>query len=326
MNSKGMLIVVGTLAALSVPLAAQGPAAATMVSVPVVSHPNGSFVTVNGAKLWYESEGSGEPLILIAGGPGYAHDAFNPWFSAFASTNRVIYLDALGRGKSDRAKDVHEYTLDRDVEDLEAFRKALGLGKINVLGHSYGGIVAQAYALRFPDSLQHLVLADTTFDSEAMQAFNENLNREIHNQYPEVWKKMEQLRAKGFVTCSKEYQSVPDVPLPLLYFYNGENAKKLVDSPFSMDVVCAVAGPNFDVSFEGDMGKIDFRKELKQITVPTLILAGRYDRVLFPWFSLQYKQYAPQAQFVMFEKSGHFPFVEEPDTFVQVVSTFLRKR
>lgn len=173
-------------------------------SSPDWAHPAGSFVTVHGAKLWYESEGSGPPLVLIAGGPGYAHDAFHPWFSAFAAKHRVIYFDALGRGKSERPKDTQEYTLARDVDDLEGLRTALGLGKIDVLGHSYGGIVAQSYALRYPTPVRHLILADTAFDIEALQAFSENANRELHNQYPDVWAQLEQLRSKGITVCEQE--------------------------------------------------------------------------------------------------------------------------
>jgi proline iminopeptidase len=129
-------------------------------------HPKGDYVTVNGARLWYESEGSGEALVLISGGPGISHDYFDPYFSSLANSYRLIYFDALGRGKSDRAKNPSEYTLTRDVEDVEGLRKALGLGRISLLGHSYGGVVAQAYALRFPESLQRLILVDTLFSAE----------------------------------------------------------------------------------------------------------------------------------------------------------------
>lgn len=155
-------------------------------SAAVALHPSASFVTVHGVKLWYESEGSGRPLVLIPGGPGYAHDASHPWFSAFAAKHRIIYFDALGRGKSGHPRSAREYTITRDVQDLEELRQTLGLGQIDVLGHSYGGLVAQGYALQFPQSVHRLILADTTFDTEAMQAFDANLNREIRNQYPET--------------------------------------------------------------------------------------------------------------------------------------------
>lgn len=290
-------------------------------------HPQGNYVSVNGARLWYESEGSGEPLVLISGGPGFPHDYFHPFLSSLSKSFRVIYFDAFGRGKSDRAHDSREYTFDRDVEDVEGLRKALALGKITVLGHSYGGMVAEAYALRFPNSLHKVILADTLFSGEAWQANNDNSNNETRNQYPEVWEKIMKVREQGFHTCSKEYQAVADINPGFLYFRNPELFAKILENgqPANQEVYCSIVGDDADFLVGGDIVKLDFRSQLKNLQMPTLILAGRFDRVSFPRFSTQFKIYAPQAQFVMFEKSGHFPFVEQPEEFTQVVSEFLAK-
>jgi len=291
-------------------------------------HPEGDYVNVNGARLWYESEGSGEPLILVSGGPGISHDYFHPYFSSLRDSYRIIYFDALGRGKSDRAKDRGGYSLARDVEDVEGLRKALGLGKINLLGHSYGGVVAQSYALRFPESLHRLILIDTLFSAEMWQANDDNGNNELRNQFPEAWEKIQQVRAQGFNTCSKEYQDVSDVPPAFLMFYNASTFEKLMHSDGSInnDVYCAITGDDADFLVSGDMGKFDFRLDLKKLSMPILILAGRYDRVSIPRWAVQYKRYAPQARFVMFEKSGHFPFIEESDETVRILREFLQKK
>jgi proline iminopeptidase len=106
-----------------------------------VTHPAGAYAQVNGAKLWYETEGQGEPLVLVAGGPGDSHSEFHPFFSRLADRFQVIYFDALGVGKSDRAKARKEYTFAREVEDLEGLRKALGVSQMNLLGHSFGANV-----------------------------------------------------------------------------------------------------------------------------------------------------------------------------------------
>src|SRR5947209_7339713 len=82
-----------------------------------IDHPNCKFVTINGARLWYESEGKGDPVIFISGGPGISHDYFHPFFQPLSSSFQLIYFDAFGSGKSDRAKNAHEYTFDRDVDD-----------------------------------------------------------------------------------------------------------------------------------------------------------------------------------------------------------------
>jgi proline iminopeptidase len=211
---------------------------------------------------------------------------------------------------------------------VEGLRKALGLGKINLLGHSYGGVVAQAYALRFPDSLRRLILVDTPFSSEMWQANNDNSNTELRNQFPETWEKIQQVRAQGFNTCSKEYQDASDVSPAFLMFYNASNFDKIMSGGGSInnDVYCAITGEDADYLVSGDMGKFDYRLDLKKLTMPLLILVGRYDRIAFPRWTIQYKRYAPQAQFVMFEKSGHFPFIEETDETVRVLREFLQRK
>jgi proline iminopeptidase len=289
-------------------------------------HPKGDYVSVNGARLWYESEGTGPALVLISGGPGISHDYFHPYFSSLANSYRVVYFDALGRGKSDRANSPKQYTLSRDVDDLEGLRKALGLGRINLLGHSYGGVVAQAYALRFPAFLQRLILVDTFFSAEMWQANNDNSNRELQNQFPEIWEKIQDVRAQGYSSCSKESQAVSDAPPSFPLFYDASNFDKVIAGGGSInnDVYCAMTGEDGDFLIAGDLGNFDFRRDLKKISGPMLILAGRYDRIAFPRWTIQYKHYAPQAKFVMLEKSGHFPFVEQTDETLGLLRDFLQ--
>jgi proline iminopeptidase len=291
-------------------------------------HPPGAYASVTGVKLWYESEGSGAPLVLIAGGPGFSHSYFHPWFSDLARSYRVIYFDSFGRGKSDRAANPREYTFDRDVNGIEHLRQALGLRKMNLLGHSYGGMVAIAYALRYPESVDKLILADILLNAESWQANNDNWNLQIRNQYPEVWDQLSALRERGKRSCTKEYQDVQNqIPLGLFYFYDGSAADKLLRSiePQSLDVYCSIAGDDADVLIAGDIGKLDFRVQIGKLRMPILVLAGRFDRLSMPRFSLQLKHYAPKARFVMFEKSGHLPFIEETESLVYVVRDFLGK-
>lgn len=304
------------------PLAAPtGPAAPAAPAV----HPPGGYVEVNGARLWYEIEGKGEPVLLIAGGPGASHSYFHPWFSALADSFRVIYFDAFGRGKSGRATPTHPYSFEGDVEDVEGLRKALGLGKINLIGHSYGGLVAQAYALRYPGSLRRLVLANTLFSAEMWQANNDNCNYEIRNQYPETWEKIQALRAKGLHSSAPEHQKAyGEVALGLFYFYNGESADR-VHWDINPDVYYTIAGDDADFLIGGDITPLDFRAQLRNLRMPTLILAGRFDRVSLPRFTTQFRKYAPRARFVMFERAGHCPFAEDSVATFRELRSFLRR-
>ena len=141
---------------------------------------------MNGAKLWTVSFGKGDPLFFIAGGPGGSHYGLRS-FDTLSSQYTLVYFDGLGRGKSDTAKKVSEYTLDRDIEDLEGLRKAMGYETINILGHSYGGVVAQGYAVKYPQHVKHLILANTFHSFVMWQENDDNSNHEIKENYPEVW-------------------------------------------------------------------------------------------------------------------------------------------
>lgn len=309
---------------LGIALLAGGPGVA-QPSGPKVLHPPGAYATVNGVKIWYESEGRGEPLLLISGGPGAAHGYFHPFFSALSDSFRVIYFDAFGRGKSDRAGSPKEYSLERDVEDVEGLRKALGLGKINLLGHSYGGIVAQAYALRYPGSLKRLILACTLFDAEMWQANNDNCNAEIRNQFPEAWARIQKLRAEGLHSSDPRHQEeYGAVPPGLFYFRDASQAGRIAPE-LNSEVYYRIAGDDADFLIGGEMGAFDFRRDLHRLRMPTLIVAGRFDRVALPRFSVQFRQYAPQARFVMMENAGHYPFVEDSAATFRELRRFLRR-
>lgn len=293
-----------------------------------LKHPTGEFVQVNGKRIWYESEGKGEPLLLIAGGPGFSHAYFHPFFSTLASSNRIIYFDAYGTGKSERAKSAKEYSLGQDVEDVESLRKALKLDKITVLGHSYGGFVAQLYAVKYPNSVKRLILANTFPSGDTSQFLQDNLNNQVRNQLPEVWAKVEQIRAKGFLSSSKEHQEVYSIPPTFSYFYNPENARLLpITEPdlYNSDLWYAMAGEDADFIVKGELLTFDVRQPLKNMRIPILILAGRFDRTVPPKITVQYKNLAPQVEFIMFEKSGHFPFIEENEKMSAVLRAFLTK-
>ena len=94
-------------------------------------------------------------LFLISGGPGGAHVGLHS-FDQLQDSCTLVFIDNFGRGKSDTAKDVKEYSISRDVDDIEGIRKALGYDKINILGHSYGSVVAQLYAIKYADHVKHL--------------------------------------------------------------------------------------------------------------------------------------------------------------------------
>ncbi len=295
-------------------------------ATPQIKHPPGAYANVNGIKLWYETEGRGEPLVLVPGGPGDPHTVFHLFFPRLADREQVVYFDEYGVGKSDRAKSKSDYSFARDVENLEGLRKALGLTKMNLVGQSYGGMVAQAYALQHPESVERLILIDSFYSGDMWQANNDSANDEMQKQYPDVWAKLTQLRAAGQRSSSPEHQELYEsVPLGLFYFYDAAKAKLLPDDPSTADVYFAIAGDDADFNIGGDIAKLDFRSNLSKLTMPILIIQGRYDRISLPAWSEKFKTYAPQAEFAMMEESGHFPWIEEPEKTLAVLRNFLSK-
>jgi proline iminopeptidase len=272
-----------------------------------VAHPHGAYVTVSGHRIWYESEGQGEVLLLHPGGPGASHDYFHPWFSALSHRVRVIYIDPYGTGRSDRAKERTAYSLAGEVEDIEAIRKALNLGRINLLGHSYGGIVALSYAVKYPQSLKRLIISNTLVSSAAYQLTNDHANAETKLFFPE----------KG--------DPDPDQVMAHFFFYDRSNLAKLnqANDQFNGQVMMAIGGEDMDTKLGGELAHFDFRDKLQSLPFPMLILAGRADGVVMPQLARDLAAAAPKAKLVMFDRSGHYPFIEQPDLAMRTIRDFL---
>jgi proline iminopeptidase len=303
------------------------------------SHTDGKYYRVNGANLYTVTVGEGAPLFLIAGGPGGAHLGLRS-FDSLASDMQLIYYDGFGRGKSDTAKVVTEYTLERDIEDLEGLRIAMKLDKISILGHSYGGLVAQGYAIKYPNQVAHLILANTFHSFEMWQANDDNSNHEIKTNYPEVWEELMRIREAGGISSDADHQEVYGrVPYGFLYAYNPARFEPKPPSPttppapkkapypnrFNTKLYYQMVGKDGDFIVGNDIGNFDFRKQLKSLTMPILVIGGRFDRVATPEMMIKYKKFCPQAQYVMFERSGHNPQVEEPEKEFALIREFMKK-
>src|SRR5438105_897593 len=152
------------------------------------------FVDAHGVLIYYWEVGRGTPLMVVHGGPGASHDYFLPYLLPLARHNRLIFIDERGSGKSEKLDDVSQYTVENMVEDCEAVRQALGLGKISLLGHSYGGVVAQAYALKYQRNLSHLILGSTFASTKEI---NDALSREKAAMDPEHRARLDELEKAG---------------------------------------------------------------------------------------------------------------------------------
>ena len=265
-------------------------------------------------------------MLLLAGGPANSHLTFHPAFSALADDYEVLYVDYRGRGRSDPVADYRTITFEQDVADVEALREALGLERMHLYGFSYGGMVAQAYALARPDRVVSLVLANTVHSPEMWQKNHENINREIANQFPEVWEEILRLRAAGVRSTAPDVQALYKVHGPLVRFYNPDNAAKLLSEPGSrnMELYTVFAGDDIEFFIGGEVARLpDFRPRLAELVMPVLVIAGRYDRALYPAYQREFARYAPKAELVTMERSGSFAHIEEPEALMALVRRFL---
>lgn len=273
-----------------------------------------------------ETEGAGPPLLLLAGlGPAGSHVIFHPFFTGLADTHRLIYVDLHGRGRSDRPDDLTSITFADDVADVAELISTLALGPVHLYGFSYGGLLGQALALDHPELLRSLTIANSLHSPEMWQANHANINTELARQYPDVWDTITALRAQGVKSTDPELAAQFAVAARLVRFYNPDHAGLLADEPGArnLELYAVFAGADVDFIIGGQVARIpDFRPRLKEIPVPVMVLAGRYDRALYPALQRQFVQYAPQIRLEFLERSGSFSHVEEPEAVFALIRDF----
>jgi proline iminopeptidase len=283
-------------------------------------------VKIDGYKISIEVLGEGDPIFFFSGGPGSSHDYMQSNFGRYYSSHKVVFIDFLGRGFSDDAEDKDEYSIANDVYVIEEVRKHLKLAKISLVGHSYGTVPAQAYAVKYPDQVDKMLLISGFHSGEMWQNNCDNYNHEAKTHFPKLWETIDSLRALGYVSSDSVFmEAYSRFPIKYVYYHDtkvrGVYPKTKYRS-FNVDVYYGMLGEDGDFLVGGDMIAYDVRRKLKDLKFPTMIMAGRYDGVSTPLYNLQYKDFMPQAQFVMFEQSGHNPYLEEKEKFYALFEEF----
>lgn len=290
----------------------------------------GTVATPDG-ELYYEVHGEGPPLVLVAGGPGAPRTSLMPEFDRLATRRSLVYFDNIGRGRSSTLPAGKRHSPDRDADDIEALRRALGHERIELLGHSYGGYAALAYAARHPERLKRLVISSSGYDFRTWQRNIDNVNRFVRDQYPEVWARLEAMRASGMKSCEKPYQDLYGEPIGQLYWRDPAKAKlrqRVSQDPrdtFRPEVYCDMIGEDAEWTVGGAMARFDPRAGLAQVKAPTLLTAGRHDIICPPRNAHELATLFPPgvARVQVFDDSSHRPWVEEGDRFFAVLGAFL---
>jgi len=275
----------------------------------------GTFET-DGVTIWYEVRGGGPgaPLVLVNGGPGFDHTymTFSDVWDRMARTRRVVFYDQRGNGKSSLLKEGQPCGLAEQIADLEALRAHLGFEKMDLLGGSWGGYLAMAYAARHPDRIVHLVLVDSAAPKIQDTVFL------FKNIFPETVEKEDGFAFGAELGDAKAIDADMQIYLGMIVF-SPEMREKLLARSSAMVYRQAV-----NKAVWADLQRFDLNPELPRFRFPTLVVTGRYDFNVAPSVAWAIHKAIPKSEFAVFEKSGHLPFYEEPDAFLARLEAFLQ--
>jgi monooxygenase len=280
-------------------------------AAPEVAVERGEITTAEGARLHYLSCGVGEPLVIVHGRGG-AGAQFARLFPALAAQRRVITLDLPGWGLSDKPP----FT-GRDTRDalrvwtggVLALLDALGLERVDLLGHSMGGLTALSVALDHPERVERLILVDSGGMGRTMP-FDVRLF---------FWLMPERLfpRFGQRLMASTIFQDDPR------YKTLRDEAFAFAWQVYNQPEIIASGGRAFNTWVTPLGVTFDLRDRLRELEMPVLLLWGERDRIAPYAEALQARRRIAHGRLVAFTHTGHSPFAERPDDFARVVNVWL---
>jgi proline iminopeptidase len=278
------------------------------------------LVPVNGTELYVTRSGNGEPIVVVHGGPMLEHGYLQPYLAPLSDSFELVFFDQRLSGRSAPTVDPASVRIATFVDDIEALRVALDLGPIHLLGHSWGGLLAMRYGLRYPQNLRSLILVSPMAASS------------------DLW-----LREEGVVAerVSERDRQERDAVSSSEAFADGEpeaiermlrlSVRPQFHDPSRLsELQIYVPGDYQDRSAQlGAMGvdleSFDFHDELEDLAVPTLIIYGSAEPG-GPIGGAAIGQRLPDSRMVTIPAAGHFPFLEQPQAFIDAVREFLAGR
>ncbi|HEY4641453.1 MAG TPA: alpha/beta fold hydrolase [Thermoanaerobaculia bacterium] len=287
-----------------------------MLAVHIHAAETGKTFDTNGVTIWYETRGSGSgtPLFVVNGGPGfdhaYVHLGDATW-NQLEKTRTVVFYDQRGNGQSSALKPGQTCNLADQINDLDALRTHLGFDRIDLFGHSWGGYLVMAYAARHPEHLHKLIICDSAAPKWSDTKF---LFRDI---FPETTAKQDSLDFAD--NLGDKQASTDSLALYLsMLFYSPEKRDAAMPVLLKSDF-----HKNVNEMVGADVARFDLNPELPKFNFPTLVLTGRFDINVAPSVAWKIHRAIPGSQFVVFERSGHLPYAEEPEAFTNAMVKFL---
>jgi proline iminopeptidase len=283
-------------------LAQQTPASTGMTPTPEVDL----------AYETYGTAGNATPVIVANGGPGLSHIYMlqNDVWTRLSRRRQIVFYDQRGTGKSKHVKPDAAWGMDAQVTDMEAVRAKFGFQKFDLVGDSYGGLLAMAYAAAHPEHIEKLILSDS-----AAPAWKD-IVRVLPDVFPDVLEQIAAREKNSAGSPNAADQRIRDHFLML--FYSEANRDAYLAGVKDLESV-----PQVSTAVQKATKTLDLTQELPKFKFPTMVITGRYDMNVTPLTAWNIYKAIPGAKFVVFEKSGHLPSYEEPDKYVRVVEEFL---
>lgn len=256
----------------------------------------------------YGNSSSATPVIVANGGPGLSHIYMmqnDVWFR-LSKSRQIVFYDQRGTGKSTRIASNASQEIDAQITDLEAIRAKFNFQKFDLVGDSYGGFLAMAYAAAHPEHIDKLILSDSA--APAMK----NIVRVLPQVFPDMMERNTSRNPDPDEQMRNHFR---------MLFYSEEKRDAYLAGAKDLGYA-----PQIGAAVSRAISKVDLTPQLAKFAFPTLVITGRYDMNVAPLTAWNIYKAIPGATFVVFAKSGHLPSYEEPDKYVQLVDAFLAGR
>ena len=270
---------------------------------------------INGTNIYINVKGKGDYLLLLHGGPGLNHSYFIPHLTELEKSFKVIYYDQRACGKS-ATPSADSISIKFLVDDIEAIRQKFKIQKLNILGHSWGALLAIHYALQHPTEVNKMIMSNPSmlsreYDEEVAQLLKKNFTKEDSTAQAQIMsggtldrRKYEELFLLSFKPSAYDKGNITKLNLNLPDNFGAAN-----NTLFAALMKDPALGQNLYDS-------------LSALKFPVLIVHGSSD--IIPFRSIErLNQQLPKSEVTIFKQSGHFPFVEETALYNSTVLKFL---
>jgi proline iminopeptidase len=283
------------------------------------------YLPVDGAELYVREIGAGHPIVVLHGGPDFDHGYLVPELDEVALACRLIYYDQRGRGRSAGGVRPEDVTIESEVDDLDQVRVRLELGRIAVLGHSWGGLLAMEYATRHPEHVSHLILMNTAPASgRDADRFRARLRA---SRPPGDVERMQTIAGtasymSGDLKADADYYRIHFRSC----FRQSAQLEELLRrlranfTPETMRLARAIEDRMYEQTWSSD--GYDLIPKLRALDAPTLVMHGGRDFVPL-YFPVRIAQAIPRSRLVVLPGCGHFSYAERPDLVRQHIAALV---